>query len=76
MSKLIETEHSSYLRDLNSKALLCDDKVALKKYRMDKIKKDNQTKVINNLINDVQTLKNDIQDIKKILTEFMLKENK
>lgn len=74
MSKLIETDHSSYLRDLNSKALLCNDIESLRKHRFEKMKKNNQSSVINNLVNDVEELKNDIQDIKKILLEFMLKE--
>lgn len=74
MQDIIETDHKSYLRDLNSKALLCNDRAALEKYRLEKNKKMKQISEINTLKNEVGSLKDEIQEIKKLLIEYLSKE--
>lgn len=66
MNKLIPvTEHPGLLRDKNSKALINTDIAALNEYKNKK-----------KLIEDVNSLKNEVQDIKRLMLELIHNINK
>ncbi|MBK02995.1 MAG: hypothetical protein CL464_11140 [Acidimicrobiaceae bacterium] len=59
----MEVEQTKYIRDKNSKAILQSDRIALDNYRMAKKQKESEINVINTLVNDVEELKKTIRQL-------------
>jgi len=59
----MKIENTKYIRDKNSKAILQSDRNALDNYRAAKKQKETEINVINNLVNDVEEIKEFIHQL-------------
>ena len=59
-----------YIRDDTSKAILNTDLTALEQYRKKKEQKLQEQNIIQNCVADINTLKNDMQEIKNLLLKM------
>lgn len=63
---LVDTDHKSYVRDVNSRALLAKDKVAAEDYKT-------KSKMLNGvaeLREEINILRTDIEEIKEMLSKL------
>ena len=59
-----------YIRDDNSKAILNTDLTALEQYRKKREQKLQEQNIIQNCVTDINTLKDDMQEIKNLLLKM------
>lgn len=59
--------HTNIIRDLKTNAIINTDTQGLQNYISSKNKRVNEKKVMNDLIDDVNNLKNSIEEIKMLL---------
>ena len=59
-----------YIRDDNSKAILNTDLTALEQYRKKREQKLQEQNIIQNCVADINTLKDDMQEIKNLLLKM------
>ena len=74
--KVIQTEDSSFVRDLHSKALINTDRVALENHRRRKqieIQQVRKTQQMENKIEELNNMRNEILEIKDLLQEVLNK---
>lgn len=67
---LIQTEDKSLYRDTKSMALVSKDVEAMNKYKEEK----RRQKKLNEVVEDVESLKSDISEIKKLLLQMVNKD--
>ena len=67
----IVKESPEFIRDPRNKALLNRDSTGLKEYKMAKQKRLEQKKEILNVQDDINTLKNEIKDIKGMFNQIL-----
>ena len=67
----IVKESPEFIRDTRNKALLNRDSTGLKEYKMAKQKRLEQKKEILNVQDDINTLKNEIKDIKGMFNQIL-----
>lgn len=65
----IQTDDPSFVRDLNSHALLANDKAALKAHRAKRKQEIQNAHQINQLTQDVIEIKKSIEQLNKLLLE-------
>jgi len=68
-------DDSSIIRDLKNNALLAVDNKALSKYKLDKERAKNSKKRILQYENDINTLRNEVSEIKESLKLILNKIN-
>jgi len=68
-------DDSSIIRDLKNSALLAVDNKALSKYKLDKERAKNSKKRILQYENDINTLRNEVSEIKESLKLILNKIN-
>lgn len=66
MNKLKIKDHDDLVRDVKSNAVINTNQTALENYR-------NKRKAKREMINDVTNLKNDVQEIKELLQQLLEK---
>lgn len=66
MSKLKIKDHDNLVRDTDSNAVINNDLTALENYR-------ERRKARREMVNDVDNLKNDVQEIKELLKQLLEK---
>lgn len=66
----VQTEDVNYIRDINSHALLAHDKVALMKHRNERKRLSQQSLVINKMQDEINTIQDDILEIKNLLIKI------
>ena len=62
-------EHK-FIRDDTSKAVLNTDRNALEQYKIEKIRRENEYNTLQNCVDDINTLKDDMQEIKNLLLKL------
>lgn len=62
--------HSNLLRDLNTNAIINIDKTSLNNYTIAKRKKENEIQRIDNIENELHSLKSSINEIKELLKDL------
>ena len=62
-------EHK-FVRDDTSKAVLNTDRNALEQYKIEKIRRENEYNTLQNCVDDINTLKDDMQEIKNLLLKM------
>lgn len=68
---IIKTENKNFLRDMNSKALLCNDLTSLQKFKSFKNAGKIKNNEINNLKNEIDDLKDELLELKTLLKEYL-----
>ena len=63
------SEHK-FVRDNNSKAVLNTDISALEQYKIARDKKKKEESILQNCVDDINTLKDDMQEIKNLLLKM------
>ena len=63
------SEHK-FVRDDTSKAVLNTDRNALEQYKIEKIRRENEYNTLQNCVDDINTLKDDMQEIKNLLLKL------
>ena len=63
------SEHK-FIRDNNSKAVLNTDISALEQYKIARDKKKKEESILQNCVDDINTLKDDMQEIKNLLLKL------
>ena len=63
------SEHK-FIRDNNSKAILNTDISALEQYKIARDKKRKEESILQNCVDDINTLKDDMQEIKNLLLKL------
>ena len=74
--KVIQTEDTSFVRDLHSKALINTDRVALENYckkRQIKIQQAQKWQQMENKVEELNNMRNEILEIKGLLQEVLNK---
>ena len=66
--KNIKIEQTQYVRDVNSKAILSTNRNALENYKIARLKKEEEINVIN-------TMKQDIKELKEMIQTLIGKQN-
>ena len=72
----VQTENQSYVRDIQSKALLNTDRVALENHRQRKKFIDDQAKewqLIKSKVDELNTVREEMLEIKSLLRELLNK---
>ena len=62
-------EHK-FVRDDTSKAVLNTDRNALEQYKIEKIRRENEQNILQNCVDDINNLKDDMQEIKNLLIKM------
>ena len=62
-------EHK-FIRDDTSKAVLNTDRNALEQYKIEKIRRENEYNTLQNCVDDINILKDDMQEIKNLLIKM------
>ena len=76
MMKVIQTEDTSFVRDLHSKALINTDRVALENHRKRKqveIQQVRKWQQMENKVEELNNMRNEILEIKGLLQELLNK---
>ena len=63
------SEHR-FVRDDTSKAVLNTDRNALEQYKIEKIRRENEYNTLQNCVDDINSLKDDMQEIKNLLLKM------
>ena len=63
------SEHR-FVRDYTSKAVLNTDRNALEQYKIEKIRRENEYNTLQNCVDDINILKDDMQEIKNLLIKM------
>ena len=63
------SEHR-FVRDDTSKAVLNTDRNALEQYKIEKIRRENEYNTLQNCVDDINILKDDMQEIKNLLLKI------
>ena len=63
------SEHR-FVRDDTSKAVLNTDRNALEQYKIEKIRRENEYNTLQNCVDDINILKDDMQEIKNLLIKM------
>jgi hypothetical protein len=63
------SEHK-FIRDNNSKAVLNTDVSALEQYKITRDRKMKEESILQNCVDDINTLKDDMQEIKNLLLKM------
>ena len=63
------SEHK-FVRDDTSKAVLNTDRNALEQYKIEKIRRENEYNTLQNCVDDINSLKDDMQEIKNLLIKM------
>ena len=74
--KVIQTEDSSFVRDLHSKALINTDRVALENHRKKRqieIQQSRKFQQMENKVEELNNMRNEILEIKGLLQELLNK---
>jgi len=74
--EVIQTEDTSFVRDLHSKALINTDRVALENHRKRKqieIQQDQRWQQMENKVEELNNVRNEILEIKGLLQEVLNK---
>jgi hypothetical protein len=66
--KTVKIGETKYIRDVNSKAILSTNRNALENYKMARLKKQEENNVIN-------TMKQDIKELKEMIQTLIGKQN-
>jgi hypothetical protein len=66
--KTVKIGETKYIRDVNSKAILSTNRNALENYKMARLKKEEEINVIN-------TMKQDIKELKEMIQTLIGKQN-
>lgn len=66
--KTVEIEDTKYIRDINSKAILNTNKNALEKYKMERQRREDEK-------NDINKMKEDIAELKKMIQNLLGRQN-
>ena len=72
--KVVQTENSSFVRDLHSKALLNTDRVALENHRKNRqleLQKAQRFQEMENKVKELDNVRNEILEIKNLLRELL-----
>ena len=62
-------EHK-FIRDDTSKAVLNTDRNALEQYKIERIRRENEQNILQNCVDDINNLKDDMQEIKNLLIKM------
>ena len=74
--EVIQTEDPRFVRDLHSKALLNTDRVSLENFRQRKItfaRQEDEWNLIKNKVEELNTLKDEMLEIKDLLRQLLSK---
>ena len=74
--EVVQTENRSFVRDIHSKALLNTDKVALENHRQRQRLKEQQVsewQQMKNKVDELNTVREDMLEIKSLLKELLNK---
>ena len=74
--EVIQTEDTSFVRDLHSKALINTDRVALENHRKRKqieIQQDQRWQQMENKVEELNNVKNEMLEIKGLIQELLNK---
>ena len=74
--EVIQTEDPRYVRDLHSKALLNTDRVSLENFRQRKklfIRQEDEWNLIKNKVEELNSLKDEMMEIKDLLRQLLSK---
>lgn len=72
MSKILKVEgHESLVRDMSSHAIINNDDEAYEAYRRNRQNMKRQAELIDQQSKEIKTLKNDIQEIKDMLSTLI-----
>ena len=63
------SEHK-FIRDNASNAVLNTDVSSLEKYKIERERREQEQNILNNCVNDISTLKDDMQEIKNLLLKL------
>ena len=63
------SEHK-FIRDHVSNAVLNTDISSLEKYKIERIRREREQNILNNCVNDINILKDDMQEIKNLLIKM------
>ena len=63
------SEHK-FIRDNVSNAVLNTDVSSLEKYKIERERREQEQNILNNCVNDINTLKDDMQEIKNLLLKM------
>ena len=63
------SEHK-FIRDDTSRAVLNTDRNALEQYKIEKIRRENEYNTLQNCVDDINILKDDMQEIKNLLIKM------
>ena len=63
------SEHK-FIRDNVSNAVLNTDVSSLEKYKIERERREQEQNILNNCVNDISTLKDDMQEIKNLLLKM------
>tara|TARA_Y100000817_G_scaffold268509_1_gene225605 strand:- start:186 stop:425 length:240 start_codon:yes stop_codon:yes gene_type:complete len=76
MMEVVQTENRSFVRDIHSKALLNTDKVALENHRQRQRLKEQQVsewQQMKNKVDELNTVREEMLEIKSLLKELLNK---
>jgi hypothetical protein len=68
---IVQTEHVSYVRDVNTKALLSSDEAALNQHRRALELKRASLNEINSMKTEIEEIKTDVSEIKSLLYQLL-----
>lgn len=72
MNQMIKVEgHESLVRDMSSHAIINNDDEAYEAYRRNRQNMKRQAEIMHQQSNEIKTLKNDIQEIKEMLSTLI-----
>ena len=63
------SEHK-FIRDYVSNAVLNTDMSSLEKYKVERVRREREQNILNNCVNDINILKDDMQEIKNLLLKM------
>ena len=69
----VQTENSSYVRDLHSKALINTDRVALENHRQWTRQQRSEWQIMKTKVDELNTMKEEILEIKVLLQQLSQK---
>ena len=70
----VQTENRSYVRDLHSKALINTDRVALENHRQWTKQQEQQWQIMKTKVDELNTMKEEILEIKVLLQQLSQKQ--
>ena len=59
-----------YIRDDTSKAVLNTDRNALEQYKVERIRREKEQSILQDCVDDINSLKDDMQEIKNLLIKM------